>query len=108
MDHTPLHRLKEKWLGRGVGPLRRDDGVDGIWDKETWVALQKGEEMHVRQSALLKLDGINIRRPFTKDAILVDLLDDELLLQLEATGYQIWSIIRSLAAKQRIHYFTPQ
>ena len=92
VNHTLLHRIKKLRLSFRIRPPGRNSGVDVLWCQHLRALLQKDEEVHVRQTSLLKLDGIHIGNRLAKNPLLVYVLDKSFFLHIKHTRDQVWAV----------------
>ena len=70
MDHARLHNLEEGRFGDRIRPCGPYCGVNSSWIKEFVATIEEDEKVHVRQSTLLELDGVDLRYCTAEDAVL--------------------------------------
>src|SRR5882724_7900487 len=65
------------------------------------------QEVHVRQTTLLKLYGIDMGHSMTQDALICDQIKELLLLELEYTCHQVRKVCRCLTWPQSSQNLRP-
>lgn len=76
MHHAPLDRLKKVRLRLRIWPLGPYHRIDILRAEEFVRMLEEDEHVHVRETAFLKLDGIDEGRALPEYAILIDFGED--------------------------------
>ena len=107
MEHAVGDDLGEFWLEDGVGEFCTDELVDLVYSGKLVFWSKEDEEVHVRKAPLLELDDVDVSDDATKDAIDHDLLEECLLLHLEDTGDDVWTIGWDLAFEEGLEDLRP-
>src|SRR5882672_9092302 len=106
VGHQVLHQSKQS----GIGVLRelsRYQAVPIFRSLQFVLLLEPYQEVHVRETALLKLYSIDIGHSMTQDALLGDEIKELLLLELEYTCHQVWTVCRSLIWQEGSQHLRP-
>jgi len=100
VNHASLHGFEQLRLCVGVWPTCPNRSINVIRQKDLVSVFEKDQDMHMGQTAFLKLNCVHIGDSLSKDPILVKFLDDGLLLHVENPHAEIWSIRSCLPREQ--------
>jgi hypothetical protein len=104
VNHELLYEGKE--LVVRAGELRRHEAVDLIRSAQLGMGLQKDDDVGMRKTPLLKLDGVKVASHVTEYAIL-DVTDKGTELRMEDTDDQVRAIRSRLSMEQVVYDFRP-
>ena len=92
---------------RRVRQLGAHDLIDRIRGQRPVGLVEDNQDVRVRQPALLELDDVQVRDHLAEDAVLVQLVEQHVKLQLEDARQQVGAIERRLAGEQRLRDLAP-
>jgi len=97
MDHELFNMFKE---GRvGIWELRRHKAINIFWSVQLGARLEEDNDMSMRETSLLKLNGVEMSCPSTQ-YIISDILDKRLKLGTKHSDHQVREISRMLTWKE--------
>src|ERR1700690_3287399 len=99
MDHVFDHQLVKLRLCLWIREFCRNERVDVLWSMKLGIMMQEDVEMHVWETSLLKLNGVDMCNGNTQSALFYN-LENGIDLCLEDTCNQVRSICSGLTLKQ--------
>ena len=101
MYHAMLDDFEKSWFFYWIWPCSSNNGVYLFRCFKAKFGSKGEKQMDVRKTTLLEFDGIEVCDSFAKDASFCNVLQQLLLLEIEDTCDQIWTI-RSLLARSEL------
>jgi len=99
MQHALGDGLEQHRMGNGIRKLSRDDGVDLQSVVDLVPPTKEYQDVDMRETTLLKLDGVNQACYFAKETG-SDILQEGFYFLIEDTGDDIRTICGSLASRR--------
>ena len=97
VEHHLGHHPKQLWLMLFARQLGRDDLIQRLGISWFRVGMHDEEKMHVRQPALLILDGKGVGDALAKHVFLCHVVEQNGHLEAKNAGYQIWTVVGQLS-----------
>jgi len=97
MNHECFDLVKERRIGSWK--LRRHEAINVFWSTQLGLRLKEDNNVGMRKTPLLKLNGIEVSCPSTQ-FIISDILDKRLKLGMEHSNYQVRAISTLLTWKE--------
>ena len=101
VNHDLFYYLEELWLSFRVRPVRMDTGIDVVGGVEFLTVFKEDEEVHMRESSFLELDGIYPCNNSTEDPIFDDVIKKGISFQPKDSSDQVRTI-RGLLPREQL------